>query len=655
MKFFTKVLKSKLFYLLLILGVFLIPILKFNLHAQDDYVEVDSTLEFNVVDFTTNELDVDPVTVYNFFRNGFSFNDSVTFLLNDVEYNVISYSINHLKEYTMEFNVGGETYKITSSPTTLNIYSYVQVDDDDVDNLENMRFTWTSSELPFTIPNVVIFDDVVFTSNNTIYNKLYIQLYLTESNQKVRFIRYYKENDDFESILTIGFVNSEYRNIDFISGNLDNSELINTLKGLGTFYDMGQGFDNGDNIKITLRNLIPASYFEFIDEAQYTAKYNDGYNQAREDYGYYDEEADKWLKVDERYQEIYDEGYQDGVDDTHDYYNDNGLFINRYTPKGHLMVEYTPSYGDPYFYLYDLINVGDPFFDFPYTRWLENLFDWAYDNESDFLAINDIYMIPYEHDTHDEMLYKYWFYKYDSDSIYFYNDNGTLLKIVERADFDYYVYEVPELTQEEQARIDNAYNKGMHDYGYYDSESEEYLTAIEYGDIQYNLGVISTRDQAYSDGFVVAMWYSHLYGYDWLHTTYYDLISERPILYTVHDITSFAYQKGHGDGFEDGDSVGYNRGYDWGYEDGKIDGIDIGYDDGYNDGENDGYNLGYQKAVDNTYDAIYDDIYNIGYKDGQKTGMNNKFYSGLEKWIVPAIIVVLFFGLLMLFPKNKED
>ena len=40
MKVLRKVLKSKLFYLLLVLGVFVIPILKFNLHAQedDDYV-----------------------------------------------------------------------------------------------------------------------------------------------------------------------------------------------------------------------------------------------------------------------------------------------------------------------------------------------------------------------------------------------------------------------------------------------------------------------------------------------------------------------------------------------------------------------------------------------------------------------------------------
>ncbi len=261
MKVFKKVLKNKLFYLVLLLGVFFIPIFKFNLQAEEDYVEVDSTLEFNVIDFTTNELDVDPVTVYNFFRNGFSFNDSVTFLLNDVEYNVTSYTINHLKEFTMEFNVGGQTYKITSTPTTLNIYSYIEVNEDDVDNLENMRFRWGSLSISPSVREVR-FDDIVFVSNNTIYNELYLNLYGSASGP-TREIRYYKENNTYDKVNisnTNTSVKSEYRNIDFISGNLDNSDLIDTIKRLGTFYDMSKGFDNGDNIKITLRNLIPASY-----------------------------------------------------------------------------------------------------------------------------------------------------------------------------------------------------------------------------------------------------------------------------------------------------------------------------------------------------------------------------------------------------------
>ncbi len=655
MKFFTKVLKNKLFYLVLLLGVFVIPIFKFNLQAQEeDYVEVDSTLEFNVIDFTTNELDVDPATVYNFFRNGFLFNDDVTFLLNDVEYNVTSYTVNHLKEFTMEFNVGGETYKITSTPTTLNIYSYIEVDGDDVENLEGMRFVWNSSRLYST--DNISFSDIVFTSNYDVYNKLY----LGKTSQPRFVARYYSESDVYVTVTTDGYIEPEYRIIDFISDNLeDNSGLINILKSRGTFYDITKGFDDGDNVKITLRNLIPQSYFEFIDEAQYEAKYNDGYNQAREDYGYYDEEADKWVKVDERKQVFYDEGYQDGVSDIHDYYNDNGLFIPKLTPKGHLVIDFDLRYGEPYFYLQDFYHVDDVYFGYQHNRWLEKAFDWAYDNETDFLAINDLFVIKYQS---DEILYKYWFYKYDTDSIYCYNDNGTLLKIVERTDFDYYAYELEDLTQAEQARIDNAYNKGMRDYGYYDSESEEYLTATEYGEIQYNLGVQRTKDRAYLDGFTVGIWDSHRYGYDWVRATYYELIAERPILYNVSDITSFAFGEGHDEGFNEARRqyglyfdgrlwLTADDAYDLGYDEGR----DVGYGRGYDDGLDDGYDDGYRVGLETTSEVMYDEIYNKGYKDGQKTGMNNKFYTGLEKWIVPAIIVVLFFGLLMLFPKNKED
>ena len=210
-------------------------------------------------------------------------------------------------------------------------------------------------------------------------------------------------------------------NIDFISGNLDNSELIDTLKGLGTFYDMGKGFDNDDNIKITLRNLIPASYFEFIDEAQYDAKYNDGYNQAREDYGYYDEETEKWVKVDERSQRSMI-GYQDG-ETIHTIITMITVYSYKLTPKGHLVIDSDLRYGEPYFYLQDFSNVDDVYFGFQHNRWLEKAFEWAYSVEEDFLAINDLYVIKYHN---DEVIYKYFFYKYDTDSIYFYNDNGTL-------------------------------------------------------------------------------------------------------------------------------------------------------------------------------------------------------------------------------------
>lgn len=619
MKIFKKIFISKLFYLVLLLGVFVIPIFKFNLQAQEDPLPVYSDKNLAVPNLESKEYLGDGV-----------------------------YRVRDVLNYTLDYNVYN------------GIWTY---------NSKRMHLLY----------------DIVLTNSELYNNKL-------EINQDYYF-KFYPISE------YSGFV-YQYRHLDGIpEAAIENEGIINVqVVGKEGWRLANVGFSEISPQNITFKLQIEKSdtatpytvplqpYLWHEKQLSYNDGFEDGfrdgemfgyndgyedglddgfilgYNHARADYGIYIN--GEWISAvdygDIKYNDGYDDGendgynlgYEDGMDDTHNYYNNNGLFIHRSTPKGHLVIDYDLRYGEPYFYLQDFHNEDVVYFGYQHNRWLEKAFDWAYDNETDFLAINDLYAIQY---GSDEVLYKYFFYKYDTDSVYFYNDNGTLFKIVERVDFDYYVYEVPELTQEEQARIDNAYDKGMRDYGYYDSESEEYLTAVEYGDIQYNLGVQSTRDKAYSDGFVVAMWYSHLYGYDWLHATYYDLIAERPILYNVHDITSFAFQEGHDEGFNNGRDVGYDLGYD----DGKIDGIDIGYDDGYNDGESDGYedgyNKGYQVAVDNTYDVIYDDIYKIGYKDGQKTGMNNKFYSGLEKWIVPAIIVVLFFGLLMLFPKHKED
>ena len=613
MKFFKNVLKNKLFYLVLLLGVFLIPILKFSLKAQeeDDYV-----------DYSNKNLASPDLEGKEYFGYGYYIlydNNGIT-----IEYNV----------YNGVYTVDGTWTGPTGSSAMIPLL-----------NVNGLTLTVSVDIVSGNLPNAVRYRPSSLESK---------QIYLFEGiSYEVPYDRNY---DAIRMVNGAVFDNFQF-NVQLEKGDTATSYTVPLQPYLWhekqLSYD--DGFDDGfrDGESLGYSDGYDDGYAVGYDDGYEGGTYEgfeDGYDWGRSEYGIYIN--DEWFSAVDYGDIKYNDGYQDGESDTHDYYNDNGLFIPRFTPKGHLVIEYTPSYNDPYFYLQDLHNVDDVYFGYQYSRWLERAFDWAYDVEEDFLVINDLYAIKYQS---DETLYTYFFYKYDTDSIYFYNDNGTLIKIVERDDFDYYVYEVPELSQEEQARIDNAYNKGMRDYGYYDSESEEYLTATEYGEIEYNRGVISTRDNAYSDGFVVAMWYSHLYGYDWLHATYYDLIVERPILYSVHDITSFAYGEGYDDGFDDGDSNGYNRGYDWGYEDGKIDGIDIGYDDGYNDGESDGYDLGYQKAVDNTYDVIYDDIYKIGYKDGQKTGMNNKFYSGLEKWIVPAIIVVLFFGLLMLFPKNKED
>ncbi len=66
-------------------------------------------------------------------------------------------------------------------------------------------------------------------------------------------------------------------------------------------------------------------------------------------------------------------------------------------------------------------------------------------------------------------------------------------------------------------------------------------------------------------------------------------------------------------------------------------------------------NKGYQDGFDDAYNEIISsDEYTLGYNDGFKAGEKSKlaqnnqsFYSGIEKWLVPAIIVVLVVGGIM--------
>ena len=68
-----------------------------------------------------------------------------------------------------------------------------------------------------------------------------------------------------------------------------------------------------------------------------------------------------------------------------------------------------------------------------------------------------------------------------------------------------------------------------------------------------------------------------------------------------------------------------------------------GYADGYDDGYNDGYEVGYDDGI------LVDEseAYERGFADGQKSKLaenNEKFYNGIEKWLVPAIITVIALG-----------
>ena len=101
--------------------------------------------------------------------------------------------------------------------------------------------------------------------------------------------------------------------------------------------------------------------------------------------------------------------------------------------------------------------------------------------------------------------------------------------------------------------------------------------------------------------------------------------------------------------FFDLQEKGYYGGYTSGYEDGEIDGIVSGYADGFGDGVAD-----QADEITDAYDAGIAvgaasadmEIYQAGYDAGIAHEAND-FYDDIETWLVPAIIVVIFFGGIM--------
>ena len=127
------------------------------------------------------------------------------------------------------------------------------------------------------------------------------------------------------------------------------------------------------------------------------------------------------------------------------------------------------------------------------------------------------------------------------------------------------------------------------------------------------------------------------------------------------DSPDFIYSRG----FEDGRALEGEQAYN-AYRDGYEDGMRLaeglleseyqrGLQNGYASGKDDGLNEGYQKGFDDAYDEIISsDEYTLGYengfKDGEKSKLaqnNQSFYSSIQKWLVPAIIVVIVLGGIM--------
>ncbi len=118
-------------------------------------------------------------------------------------------------------------------------------------------------------------------------------------------------------------------------------------------------------------------------------------------------------------------------------------------------------------------------------------------------------------------------------------------------------------------------------------------------------------------------------------------------------------------GFSDAQAIGEGQMYESyrnGYEDGLRlaeglleseyqRGFQNGSEIGYSNGKNEGYQNGFEDAYNELISSDeYTLGYNNGFKDGEKSKLaqnNQSFYAGIQKWLVPAIIVVLVVGGIM--------
>ena len=111
------------------------------------------------------------------------------------------------------------------------------------------------------------------------------------------------------------------------------------------------------------------------------------------------------------------------------------------------------------------------------------------------------------------------------------------------------------------------------------------------------------------------------------------------VYYPNADITE-SYNRGYSEGYDTGRSEGYNIGYNYGRSFGYSEGYHVGYDDGYSEGLSASDPETYQRG------------YNDGYDDGSKTAIS-KFTSNFDKWIVPAIIIVVIAGIFVGYRRER--
>ena len=215
--------------------------------------------------------------------------------------------------------------------------------------------------------------------------------------------------------------------------------------------------------------------------------------------------------------------------------------------------------------------------------------------------------------------------------------------------------------------------------GYDDGASASYQTGYSYG---YNAGFLTGSEVGYNNGYSIGFnagsdaGYSS--GYDYGYNT--------------------GQSEGYITGYLAGREIGRTEGYGDGYAVGLVEGKAIGYDDGLTAGETIGYADGYEDGIAEVIDdpgtylvEISNDIaeniwfygltpwaglgytditsfsYDLGfiagvdateataYEQGYLAGGKNSFMANLDKWLVPAIIIVLVAGGFIAFMKMRKS
>ena len=188
------------------------------------------------------------------------------------------------------------------------------------------------------------------------------------------------------------------------------------------------------------------------------------------------------------------------------------------------------------------------------------------------------------------------------------------------------------------------YNQGMINYGYYDNVNNIWLTASQYALIKYNEGFGAGTTSGFTDGYADGVIKAYNDGF---LSARYEFITNNPTrtdLNIVNDSSGFTYNEGYNQGRADygllSNGIWYN--YENSYNAGLNDGIGTTYENGFSGLTWDGNPINDQGSY--TYglgvNSSQQDAYNKGYLDGGK----NSFMGSFDKWIVPAIIIVIVVG-----------